>query len=186
MITLKIKKKGFFIEIPGMPPFRTPADVNISHVSIPLVASVLKAQGIERFEIISDTKGKEKVLTQKDFEVDKKDPISTDYEGRFNRLESLMNKLLQKQTSDLPSKKEQITNRLNNIEKLLKNKTKVIHISQEKVNKKDKETHDIFIPEIDLEGLKMKGKVSQKTIKQDKSDIDNNADLLSNIVRSDE
>lgn len=186
MITLKIKKKGFFIEIPGMPPFRTPADVNISHVSIPLVASVLKAQGIERFEIISDTKGKEKVLTQKDFVVDKKEPTSTDYEGRFNILESLMNKLLQKQTSDLPSKKEQITNRLNNIEKLLKNKTEVIHISQEKGKKKDKETHDIFIPEIDLEGLKMKGKVSQKTIKQDKSDIDNNADLLSNIVRSDE
>jgi hypothetical protein len=186
MITLKIKKKGFFIEIPGMPPFRTPADVNISHVSIPLVASVLKAQGIERFEIISDTKGKEKVLTQKDFVVDKKKPTSTDYEGRFNILESLMNKLLQKQTSDLPSKKEQITNRLNNIEKLLKNKTKVIHISQEKVNKKDKETYDTFIPEIDLEGLKMKGKASQKTIKQDKSDIDNNADLLSSIVRSDE
>lgn len=187
MITLKIKKKGLFIEIPGMSPFRTPADVNISHVSIPLVASVLKAQGIERFEIISDTKGKEKVLTQKDFVVDKKEPTSTDYEGRFNILESLMNKLLQKQTSDLPSKKEQITNRLNNIEKLLlKNKTKVIHISQEKVKEKDKEIDDIFIPEIDLNGLEMKGKVSQKIIKQDKSDIDNNADLLSNIRQSDE
>ncbi len=182
MITLKIKKKGLFIEIPGMSPFRTPADVNISHVSIPLVASVLKAQGIERFEIISDTQGKEKVLTQKDFEVDKKAPTQDNYEGRFNILESLMKKLLKKQTSNIPSNKEQITNRLNSIEKLLLEKeTKAIYITEEKIKKKDEELQDTFIPEIDLEGLKMKGKVSQKTIKQDKSAIDNNADLLSNM-----
>lgn len=184
MITLKIRKKGFFIEIPGMPPFRTPVEANISHVSIPLVVSTLKAQGINRFEIISDTQGKEQILTQKDFVVDKK---NHDYEGRFNKLESLMNKLLKKQTSDLPSKKEQINNRLNNIEKLLlKNKTKVIYTSDEKIKKSDEESHDTFIPEIDLKGLEMKGKVSQKTIKQDKSDISNNVDLLSSIRQSDE
>lgn len=187
MITLRIRKKGLFIEIPGMSPFRTPAEANISHISIPLVVSTLKAQGITKFEIISDTQGKEKILTQKDFIVEKKGPISNGYEGRFNKLESLMKKLLEKQTSDLPLKKEQITNRLNNIEKLLlKNKTKVIHVSEEKIKKKDKETHDTFIPEIDLKGLEMKGKVSQKTIKQDKSDIDDNADLLSNIRHLDE
>jgi hypothetical protein len=181
MITLRIRKKGLFIEIPGMSPFRTPAEANISHISIPLVVSTLKAQGITKFEIISDTQGKEKILTQKDFIVEKKGPINNNYEGRFNKLESLMNKLLQKQTSDLPLKKEQITNRLNNIEKLLLKKE--TYITKEKIKKKDKETHDTFIPEIDLNGLEMKGKTSQKIIKQDKLDIDDNADLLSSIRR---
>ena len=67
MIILKIKQKGLYIEIPGITPFRTPAHVNITHVSIHLVASKLQAQGISNFEIVSDTKGKEKRYTEKDF-----------------------------------------------------------------------------------------------------------------------
>ena len=189
MMTLKIKKKGLYIQIPGLPPFRTPADVNISHVSIPLVVSTLKAQGIEKFQIVSDTQGKEKVLTQKDFMVDKKE-VKEDYETRFNKLESLMNKLLQTQVSNLPLNKEQITNRLSSIEKILRKK-RIINIVKEnskrvKEEPKIEELNDVFIPNINLDGLEMKGESSQKTIKQDKLDIDDNADLLSRIIQSDE
>jgi len=191
MMALRIKKKGFYIQIPGLPPFRTPADVNISHVSIPLVVSVLKAQGIDKFEIISDTPGKEKVLTQKDFMPEKKG-VKEDYKTRFNKLESLMNKLLQKQVSNIPLNKEQITNRLSSIEEILKKKEpKVIHVVKEKNDKvkkepKVEELYDTFIPKINLDGLEMKGESSQKTIKQDKSDIDDSADLLSRIIQSDD
>ncbi len=188
MITLRIKKKGLYIQIPGLSPFRTPADVNISHVSIPLVVSILKAQGIDIFEIISDTQGKEKILTQKDFVGEKKE-TKEDYETRFNKLESLMNKLLQKQVSNIPLNKEQITNRLSSIEEILKKKeSKVIHGVNEKVKKEPKveELYNTFIPKINLDGLEMKGESSQKTIKQDKSDIDDSADLLSRIIQSDE
>jgi hypothetical protein len=194
MITLKIRKKGLFLEIPGISPFRTPADVNISHISIPLVVSVLTKQGISKFEIVSDTQGKEQVLTERDFAVKNKNPKKhkDDYESRFNKLEALMNRLLQKQVSDIPSNKEQITNRLNSIEKLIKEKeTKVIHITKKeskKVKKEPKveELHDVFIPSIDLDGLEVKGEASQKIIKQDKLDIDDSADLLSRIMQSDD
>lgn len=196
MITLRIRKKGHFLEIPGMSPFRTPVEANISHISIPLVVSALKAQGVTKFEIISDTVGKEQVLTQEDFIVKKKDIEKyekEDYEDRFNKLESLMKRLLKKQASDTPSNKEQITNRLNSIEKLLKRKepTRVIHVTKDqdeskRVDKEPKveELEDTFIPNIDLEGLELKGEASQESIKQDKLDIDDSADLLSRIIQS--
>jgi len=194
MMTLKIRKKGLFIEIPGLSPFRTPADVNISHISIPLVVSILKKQGISKFEIVSDTQGKEQVLTQRDFAVKNKNPKKEkdDYENRFNKLEQLMTRLLQKQVSDTPSNKEQITNRLNSIEKLIKKQeTKVIHVTEKeskKVKKEPKveELHDVFIPSIDIKGLEIKGETSQRKIKQDKLDIDDSADLLSRIMQSED
>jgi len=188
MITLKINKTGHYIEIPGISPFRTPAAVNISHVSIPLVVSTLNKQGITKFEIVSDTKGKEQVLTQKDFMVSNKNPKKQkdNFENRFNKLEALMNRLLQKQVSDTSSNKEQITNRLNSIEKLIKQKdTEVIHVAKKKRKSvKVEEKQETFIPDIDLEGLSLKGD-SSKTVKQDKSDIDDSADLLSRIMQSD-
>lgn len=200
MIILKITEKGHFIEIPGMAPFRTPVEANISHVSINLVVSKLQAQGIKKFEIISDTKGKETVLTQKDFNVENKSPKkkkNEDYEKRFNKLEALVTRLLVKQESDKNPNQEQITNKLSSIEKLLKKQTttKVIHVTEEtkKDKKKKKKTpvveemlEDTFIPEINVEGMKIQGGESRKTIKQDKQDIDDSADMLSRILQSDD
>jgi len=198
MITLRIKKKGHFIDIPGMPPFRTPVEANISHISISLVVSALKSQGVTKFEIISDTVGKERVLTQKDFITKKKDIKEYEkenYKDRFNKLEFLMNKLLRKQASETPLNKEQITNRLNSIERLLKKKesVRIIRVTKDqdengKIEKEPKveELEDTFIPNIDLEGFEIKGEASQKSIKQDKLDIDDSADLLSRIIQSDD
>ena len=92
MVTLKIRQKGFFIELPGVAPFRTPADVNITHVSIPLIVTTLKSLGIEKFEITSDTPGKEQRLTEKNFAEPKikKDKLN----GRLDNLEKMVKKLL--------------------------------------------------------------------------------------------
>lgn len=197
MIILKITKKGHFIEIPGLPPFRTPVEANISHISIPLVVSKLQSQGIKEFEIISDTKGKQSVLNQNDFSVTQKKEIKDEekkekkkYEERISKLEYLLHKLLEKQTSDASSKKEQITNKLELIEKLIKNqKPQVVHVSKDEKEKKPvkqeiEELDDTFIPSINLDGLEMKGKSSRKSVKQDKTDIDDSADLLSRIIQS--
>ena len=54
MVKLLIKTKGMFINIPGLIPFRTPAEVDITKVNINLVISELKKNGIERYRIISD------------------------------------------------------------------------------------------------------------------------------------
>ena len=84
MIILKINQKGHFIEIPGITPFRTPVEVDITNISIPLVASKLTAQGVEHYEIISDTIGKEKRYTQKDFMSKKK--IVSEFNLSFSEL----------------------------------------------------------------------------------------------------
>jgi hypothetical protein len=54
MVKLLIKTKGMFINIPGLIPFRTPAEVDITKVNINLVVSELKKNGIEKYKIISD------------------------------------------------------------------------------------------------------------------------------------
>jgi hypothetical protein len=204
MLFLKIAEKGHYIEIPGMSPFRTPAEANISHISIQSVVSRLQAQGIEEFEIVSDTKGKEAVFTQKDFNIETKNPKKKkdDYERRFNKLEALVNKLLIKESSDKTPNQEQITNKLNSIEKLLKKQstTKVVQTS-EKSEKHDKEGikktkiktepvveefDNIFIPDINISGMKIQGGESRKSIKQDKQDIDDSADMLSRILESED
>ncbi|MCF8019787.1 MAG: hypothetical protein K9L62_10290 [Vallitaleaceae bacterium] len=204
MIFLKIAEKGHYIEIPGMSPFRTPAKANISHISIQSVVSRLQAQGIEEFEIVSDTKGQEAVFTQKDFNIETKNPKKKkdNYEKRFNKLEALVNKLLIKESSDETPNQEQITNKLNSIEKLLKKQstTKDIQTS-EKFQKHDTEGikktkiktkpvvedfDNIFIPDINISGMKIQGGESRKSIKQDKQDIDDSADMLSRILESED
>ncbi len=198
MIMLKITEKGHYIEIPGMSPFRSPVEANISHVSINLVVSRLKAQGIKKFEIVSDTKGKETVMTQNDFKTDNRSlekRKEDNYEKRFNKLELLIAKLVNKKVGDTTPVQEQITNKLSSIEELLKKKatTKVVHVTEKKSKKKDKrnepiveEMEDIFIPDINIDGLHMRGNGTQEIIEQDKADIDDSADLLSRIMQSDE
>lgn len=193
MITLIISEKGHYLELPGISPFRTPAQVNISHVSIPLIVSKLKIAGIEKFEIVSDTKGQEKVLTENDFVVKKSvknKKEKENYEARFNKLENLISKLVETQVSDTSKNKEQITNRLNSIESLLKNQTtKVVHVEEQHKKSKSpvkKELDETFIPSIEIDNLEMKGKTSKETFKQDKGDIDDNVDLLTRIIRTGE
>lgn len=198
MIILKITEKGHFIELPGMSPFRTPVEANISNISIPLVVARLKSQGIKKFEIISDTQGKASVLTQKDFNTENKNPKKrkeVNYEKRVSNLESMMKQLLEKGVSDTTSDQEQITNKLSIIEKLLKDrpKTNVVYAPEKKAKKKDTKTEpvieeleDTFIPDIDIDSLEVRGKGSRETIEQDKLDIDDSADLLSRIMQPEE
>ena len=71
---------------------------------------------------------------------------------------------------------------------LKKQATKIIHVDsrdepvlKQKIEELEDET---FIPSIDLDNLELKGKSSKKTIKQDKTDIDDSADLLSRIIQA--
>jgi len=180
MITLKIRERGHMIEIPGISPFRTPADVNITHISIPLAISVLSSQGIEKFEIVSDIRGKEQVLTEKDFKESEDD--NSKMNGRLKNLEGMLKKLLKKEASDLSSNQEQINDKLEKLE-LLSN---AILESSGHRPYSETEPHieelDTFIPEIDIEGITMKGKSGKKVFKKDEDDIDESADLLSSLT----
>ena len=183
MIFLKIKDKGHFVEIPGLPPFRTPVKANITHLAISMVVTTLKAQGIKRFEIVSDIPGKEQKLTQDDFVEKKKEkPKDKDKEidKKLNRMEELLMSLVGKRDNS-PLNKEQITKRLDSIEHLIR--TRSIKDSSDKGEESDEpliEELEAFIPEVDLRGMRISGSsIEEKT--RDDDDTDEAADLLSSI-----
>lgn len=194
MIFLRIHKKGYYIEIPGLPPFRTPVEANITHISIPLVVSKLNEQGIKDFEIVSEMKDKRTVLTNDDFVKSKKTNKNKEFdkqEERIKKLEKMIEKMAEKKTIEPPQNQEQITNTLERIEQLLSSKNFVVDTNTN-ISEKPKEKHieveelfedsdDAFIPSIDIGGFEVKGKSSGKTMRQDKTDIDDNVDLLSKL-----
>ena len=178
MITLKIKGKGHLIEIPGIPTFRSPANVNIKHGNIPLIVSALQSQGIEKFEIVSDTQGNEKIFTEKDF----KD--SNDYKigDRLSKLEGMIEKLLRKKDSNLPLNQEQITDKLEKLE-LLSNAILESAGQQKSYDGEPRiEDLDTFIPEIDIKGVQMRGDSVKEIFKKEDDDTDETADLLASLT----
>ncbi|GAG25673.1 unnamed protein product, partial [marine sediment metagenome] len=81
---------------------------------------------------------------------------------------------------------EQITNKLENLEKLseviIRKQTVVVKDVKYSDEPEIEELDDKFIPEIDIEGMSIKGSTI-KTIQSDSDDADEAADLLSSIVK---
>jgi hypothetical protein len=122
LITLDVKEKGHMIEIPGIAPFRTPARIDISRVKLNLIISSLNNSGVSDYEIIAREDKKETVYTKEDFELPKKtkeaSPDLDNINERFNKIEGILKNLLKKSTSKKSSSEEQITNKLNALEEL--------------------------------------------------------------------
>lgn len=186
MIFLKVKDKGHYLEIPGLPAFRTPVKANITHVSIGMVVTALKAQGIEKFEIVSDIPGKEQFLTQDDFK-DKIEKKPKDKESKLGdkitKLENIIAKLITKKMSKSDLNEEQITKRLDSIEGLILSRS--IQTPYHEVHQEGDgplvEELDTFIPEVDIGGMKMSGTSVEEKVREETDDTDETADLLSSI-----
>lgn len=193
MLILKIKEKGFYLDIPGAHPTRTPAEIDITRCNLSVVKVYLTKYGIKNYQIYTkDNPQKEKnepkidgVIISSPSKEDNKD-----MEDRFSRLERVVNKLVEKELGNEESKKEQITDKLNVLENLVREsisqnrREKVI----EKIKSKEPEIEELnekFIPDIDISNMKMKGGSKEK-VKQDKVDIDDNVDLLSRIMGKDD
>lgn len=193
MITLKVKEKGHLLEIPGLAPFRTPANIDVSRIGIRNVIGHLQVNGITDYEIIAvSPQGDKEVYKQEDFEPEKKktkkkvDPYRKQIEGRFDKLEKMISMLFNREMKGKEdSNKEQITEKLERLEKIseeiLKNH-KVKGIIYHDVKKRDEDVEDSFIPEIDIDSLKLRSS-SVKSVKQDqKEEIDDAADSLSKLL----
>lgn len=196
MIVLKVKEKGTLVDIPGTKKARSPAEIDISKVDINFVSMYLRKQGIENYQIVSITdSGEDEVFPVKPVIVVKKDKTKKkddgwkdNIESRFNKLENLLIHFLGKKQSEPSVNSEQITNKLEKLEKLSeeiisKQKTVVTSSSVDSDEPKVEELDDKFIPEIDIEGMSMKGSTI-KTIQSDNDDADEAADLLSSIVKN--
>jgi len=164
MVILKIKEKGYYVTIPGITPFRTPAEVDITSIGLAVVVSTLHSNGIDKFEIVSDIPGKRSTFTQDDFSIarkkEKKDEKYEHLTGQLDELKELVSKLLERNVNE---KREQI------IERIIERRSDSPIVE---------EIEDMFIPEINFSGGKIKSKTESISKKED---IFDNVDLLSKL-----
>ena len=189
MITLKLKiaDRGLIVEIPGIAPVRTPADIDISKIDINLVVAHLRKAGINNYKIVSVIgDGTEtvvsipQVLKKKVKEKYSSDPSVA---KRFDRLESMMIDLLkQKSESKTDPNQEQITNKLDNLERLIEKQKYAVIPSTDSDEPTIEELEDRFIPDIDVEGMSLRGNTGKIVVEKEES-IDKAADLLSSIKK---
>lgn len=182
-IILKIKEKGLYVNIPGLPASRTPVDLDISKCDLSLVLSYLRSNGIKGFQIISKSDSGERILKHTDLIKKKDDTPKTEpdkkLEKRLDHLEEMISSLLTKDPN------EKIKNKLDFLEVLIKNIKVSEQVVESKPSKKKEpeiEELDDFIPEIDVTGLSMKGDFHENVVEQDKENLDNSVDLLSKLL----
>jgi hypothetical protein len=191
MVILKIKDRGLFIDIPGASPTRSPAEIDISKCNLTQIDVYLRKMGVKEYEIISRKKEKIKIkknVTRTPKNHKSRNPKKDPNNDRIDRLEKMMEALLEKSLADNPTNSEQITNKLDKLEKLTQKiaekETTVVEKSIEppikKAKLKTKSKDSTFVPKIDTSGMKIKSTSKQK-VKQE-LDVDDNVDLLSRIM----
>jgi hypothetical protein len=186
MITLKIKKPGYTVDIPGLPTCRSPVEFDISKLDIRVVAMSLKTAGITEYEIVAELgKDIKEVYTKKDFEAierinTKPSKEIVDLNKRFNKLEKMLSSLLTEKKRSSNKEKEQITNKLDTLERLIKSRS--IHSGEVIDNEPEIEEFESFIPDIDTSKMKIESK-TLKTIKKESDDLDDTVDALSSLIK---
>ncbi len=195
MIILKVKEKGTVVDIPGTKKARAPVEIDITKVDINLVTMYLRKQGIENYSIIavSDTGEREVLPVHKPTikkEKKKDDGWRDNIELRFNKLEHLIINFLGKKQPNSTVNSEQITNKLEKLEKLSeaiirKQETVALPINSGQIDEPDiEELDEKYIPDIDTDGMALKGSTT-KTVQSEGDDAEEAADLLSSIVKKD-
>lgn len=185
-LILKIKEKGLYVTIPGLPASRTPAELDITKFDLSLILSYLRSNGIKDFQIISKSDSGERILKHTDLVKKKEDKPKTEpdkkLEKRLDHLEEMISTLLTKNKEDSGDK---IKNKLDFLEVLIKNikvSEQIVETKSSKKKEPEIEELEDFIPEIDVKGLSMKGDFHENVIEQDKENVDNSVDLLSKLL----
>lgn len=144
MVKLFIKTKGLFINIPGLTPFRTPVEIDITKLNLNTVISELKKNGIIDYKIVSA----DEININK--HIEKKHKIKKDkkqlYSDNLDIIEN-QKKIIEKIESLENTIFSFIENKSLNKENNIKNIRK----------KKEIEIDDDFIPSINLDSVKIKG-----------------------------
>lgn len=196
MVILRIHEKGHYVELPGISPVRTPVEIDITKLSLPIVAAKLISMNIEKWEIVSESRTGERITYKKQDFIQKSEKTETDFQkfvklidSRFAKFEVHI-KALERQIQEKDNKdKEQnnVNQSLKNIENLIKGikPTKIVVDelpSSSKFDDEFDEEYDKFIPEISADNLRMSGEASIQ--KQDKDDgVDDAAEMLSQISK---
>jgi len=173
-LILCIDTPGYFIDIPGIPSFRTPTKIDVTIPGLNLIISELKKLGIESYTLESISKNNDVKVIEKE-KVDKiikENDMDTIYK-RFDEIEKII--------SEKPSKKLDIdiSKRFNIIEELLNSIVK----SQPVETKIKKEKEHDFIPSVDLDDIEISGRETFKTKKATRNVIENSENLAKLIKK---
>jgi len=182
-LKLTIRERGRFVEIPGVAAFRTPATIDVTKMKLSILIQALHSCGVNNYELVSEDHKGNKVYTQDDFNLPEKKKEDKQMDNRLERMEDLLLKLISNRTGQKVANSEQITNRLNSIERMLKQGNKVIY---KEIGDKPivEELDDQYIPEIDISDMQISGKLTKILEKKSKDDIDFSADILSNLTKN--
>jgi len=167
MLKLIIKTKGLFINIPGVPPFRTPAEIDITKLNLNIITSELKKNGIASWKIIS---GETEIIEPHPKKV--KDTTST--------TENIINIDKQDEVLDKLNKIEKRLNDFLNGDKfVLATVNNTINDNKQIKTKKVKEDEvDDFIPSINLNNLTLKGRKKVGTTIKEETNYQSSAENL--------
>ena len=184
-IKLIIREKGRYVEIPGLAAFRSPATLNVTKVKLSVLIQALHSCGINNYELISeDEKGNKRTLGKDPITVLPEKQKDPEIGNRLDRMEDLLLKLISNGTGQKVASSEQITNRLANIERVLKKGSKVVYTEQSKGNPVVEELEDQYIPSIDISEMQISGNTSDVVEKTLKKDVDDAADMLSSLTKN--
>ena len=167
MIKLIIEKKGFYIELPKIPPFRTPAKVDISKLNLGQVTSELRKQGIKDYVILEGVDKPPKRNKKK--KAVSKNGTSIDLSGvhkRFDKIEGLLQEVMNTRSE------------VREVRTIIKGSDTEVKFGDKE---KEIENVDQFVPEVDVSGMKVRTS-EFKTEKLD-SDIEESSELLSKISK---
>jgi hypothetical protein len=192
MIILKIKDRGLYLEIPGLSPIRTPVEVDITKCNLSMISVYLRKQGITDYEIYSRSDITHEKTEINIDNVEENNIKDRSIEKRFSKLENMIGQILKNKRDEGTANSEQITNKLEKIEKLalkLLDKDPLIIQSDRAVKTIEKpkdpkieELNDTFIPSIDTSKMKIRGSSSKTKATNNKMDLDDSVDLLSRIM----
>jgi len=172
MTKLYIRNKGLLINIPGLSPFRTPAEVDVNLVDIKRVEVELRKMGISNFVIKYENDEQIKKAKIKGKSIVKK------------IVEKIIGPTIIKETIDV----DQIHKRFDNIDKILSEivgrPTELHNLLKHKepVKELDFEVDD-FIPAVDTSDIKVGGSTKYSRVEDSKEkDLERKSKLLSKIT----
>jgi len=185
-IKLIIKEKGRYVNIPGIPEFRSPAKVDVTKIKLSLLIPSLHSCGIVNYELVStDNKG-QTVYSGEELQPPEKKQKDNELNNRLDRVESLLLKLVSDESSHKGNSSEQITNRLNRIERMIRKGQKIVYheVSSDKSPKIEELDDDKFIPEIDVSEMQLSGKTTVVVGEKSDEDVNDAVDLLSSLTKN--
>ena len=183
-IKLTIRERGRFVEIPGLAAFRTPATIDVTKIKLSILIQSLHSCGVNNYELVSEDRKGNKTYTQDDFNLPEKKKEDTKIGNRLDRMEDLLLKLISNGSGQKVASSEQITNRLNSIERMLRKGQKIIYKGSSDGSPVVEELDDQYIPEIDISEMQISGKTTEVVEKTLKEDIDDAVDLLSSLTKN--